>query len=85
MVFFCKNSFPIGEKMFRLLETVMLLVEKTVIFQLTKTYFVSLKDWLPNNGNIAACSAEIGNILTGLNITYYFRDQFPSSGNQYPH
>ena len=38
--FICKNSFPIGEKMFPLLEILMLLVKKTVIFQLTKTYFI---------------------------------------------
>ena len=35
--------------------------------------------------HIAAFSAGIGNILTGLNIIYYFRDYFPSSGNQYSH
>ena len=38
--FICKNSFPIGEKMFPLLKILMLLVKKTVIFQLTKTYFI---------------------------------------------
>ena len=35
-----KNRFPIGEKMFPLLETLMLLVKKTVTFQLTRTYFI---------------------------------------------
>ena len=34
-----KNRFPIGE-MFPLLETLMLLVKKTVTFQLTRTYFI---------------------------------------------
>ena len=38
--FICKNSFPIGEKMFPLLKILMLLVKKTVIFQFTKTYFI---------------------------------------------
>ena len=38
--FICKNSFPIGEKMFPLLKILMLLVKKTLIFQLTKTYFI---------------------------------------------
>ena len=38
--FICKNSFPIGEKMFPLLKILMLLVKKTVIFHLTKTYFI---------------------------------------------
>ena len=35
-----KNRFPIGENMFPLLETLMLLVKKTVTFQLTRTYFI---------------------------------------------
>ena len=38
--FVCKNSFSIGEKMFPLLEILMLLVKKTVIFQLTKTCLI---------------------------------------------
>ena len=38
--FICKNSFPIGEKMFPLLKILMLLVKKTVIFHLIKTYFI---------------------------------------------
>ena len=35
-----KNRFPIDKNMFPLLEPLMLLVKKTVTFQLTRTYFI---------------------------------------------